>query len=125
MGESWREAGKDLWASEPALEKGWPVEIVETVGAVMQRHAQPGNTEPDDLLLAVCAFPDHPCRPTWIDKLEKSITECSVALLPGLLMHKITAGLANVAEYQLVSKLLDGAALDMPITTTVAAARVL
>eukprot|EP00438_Fugacium_kawagutii_P023788 Skav231617 [mRNA] locus=scaffold1638:102619:112649:+ [translate_table: standard] len=41
----------------------------------------------DDILLAILGFPSNVRLPDWCEALESKISECSLSLLPGLLLR--------------------------------------
>lgn len=90
--------------------------------------SQPENVTADTLLMAVCAFPGHPRRGDWAAALPPRASECSTALLPGLLFEAAREGEADGlceswAEKELLRRVLGGERLHESIA--VAAVRAL
>lgn len=125
-GAAWTEAAGRLARAEHELLEGWPpAAALAAAASRWASRARPAGAAPDDVLLAVSAFPDHPARAEWEQHLRDRVRECSTALLPGLLSQAALLDLRRIAEVELMDRLATGAAAALPAAVLVAAARAL
>mmetsp|Transcript_82735 Transcript_82735/g.232970 ORF Transcript_82735/g.232970 Transcript_82735/m.232970 type:complete len:772 (-) Transcript_82735:10-2325(-) len=123
---AWMEAAEALRRAESSLPEAWPrAGELSSLAERWRDRAEPMNAEADDVLLAVCAFQEHPAQPSWERHLISHTPACAASLLPGLLLKASLPELRDSSEAALLDLLEGGAIGDMPVSALVAAARAL